>query len=1164
MDRLGILFFLLSFNLTTITSAQNLAATASATTSMNQIAVGADGETWGLNNSGFIFHWNAQSQTWQTLPGLLSQIAVGGGAFVWGINSAGQIYHYDTNAQTWNNIPGALSEISVGADGDVWGINSGQQVFHYDAARQEWIYIPILLAHLAVGNNSAVWALDSSDNIYRFNIGTQAFEQISGALKQISVGADGDIWGINAANQVYHFNTLLQNWEGVDGSLSQISVGSATNVCGVNPEGNIYTFDVKTQNWRQISGTVSHLSAGANGAVWGVNNAGNTYELASSQPSGPWQALPGWLSQIAVGPDNNVWGIAGTSIYHYNSRIQDWEQVPGTLAQIAVGFGGEVWGLNSTGLIYRYDAEAHKWTNIPGALSQISIGANGDVWGINPASLIYRYERDGNTWQWIPGALKQLSVGSDGTVWGVNSIDQIYRYNSMSQGWQYIPGALRQIVVGSKDNIWGLNAAGAIYRFDSAAQNWVNIPGFLSQISVAFDGTVWGINASSYIYHFNSSGQNWDSIAGTLSQVVVGASGGAWGINSAGSIFRTSSSILAASAASSPTQSAVGSTNDSSIAAMPVLTQSSSAYSSATAVHMTCTTGSSTIFYTTDGSIPSHTSRAFTTDIGVSSSETVTAICSAPGYQDSAIATLQLTLAATPTYSIPSGTYSSPQQLSMSCSSPAATIYYTTDGATPNTSSTRYVPGSPLSISSSELVSAICAVPGYVNSLVAGIAVIIQNQSDATSLTFTVDQSTVGANIPSDFLGFSFDATSIAQSWFRTTNTTLINLLNNLGAGTIRTGASGVDYTYWSRDTSITFPQAQAILHPSDIDAMFAFTKQVGWRVIFGLNLLAGNPTMDADEASYVAQIAGPNLVAFEIGNEPDGYVGAGQKASYSYAAFRNDFDTFSQAIRAHVPNAPIAGPVTSGNWLANFLRDESQQLSSVSQHYYATKNLTPAILSATTAANTASILQAASSAAQPYQLPVRMAETNSEWNAVSTGDVANTFMDTLWMTDYLFSAATQGIAGVNIHGGFGLCRYYSPLCSTNGRVVPQAAYYAMLLFHYAASQGKMVPITASSNQNMTAYAIVKDDGGLNVVLINKDSSTPVSAQISPGKAYARAIAQRLKSSSLLATSGITFAGNAVKADGTWSAGASETVSMSNGVYPLQVPAASAVVISFQ
>jgi uncharacterized repeat protein (TIGR03803 family) len=75
------------------------------------------------------------------------------------------------------------------------------------------------------------------------------------------------------------------------------------------------------------------------------------------------------------------------------------------------------------------------------------------------------------------------------------------------------------------------------------------------------------------------------------------------------------------------------------------------------------------------------------------------------------------TPAATPTFSVASGSYFSAQTVTISDATTGATIYYTTNGTTPTTSSTRYIGA--ITVNSPETIEAIAVATGYSASAVA-------------------------------------------------------------------------------------------------------------------------------------------------------------------------------------------------------------------------------------------------------------------------------------------------------------------------------------------------------------------------------------------------------------------------------------------------------------
>lgn len=89
--------------------------------------------------------------------------------------------------------------------------------------------------------------------------------------------------------------------------------------------------------------------------------------------------------------------------------------------------------------------------------------------------------------------------------------------------------------------------------------------------------------------------------------------------------------------------------------------------------------------------------------------------------------------AATPTFSVPSGTYAGPQNVTISDASPNATIYYTTDGSAPTTTSSIYT--STITVSASETIKAMAIATGYTQSATATASYVIAVVPPTPSIT---------------------------------------------------------------------------------------------------------------------------------------------------------------------------------------------------------------------------------------------------------------------------------------------------------------------------------------------------------------------------------------------------------------------------------------------
>src|SRR5256885_8422048 len=182
-------------------------------------------------------------------------------------------------------------------------------------------------------------------------------------------------------------------------------------------------------------------------------------------------------------------------------------------------------------------------------------------------------------------------------------------------------------------------------------------------------------------------------------------------------------------------------------------------FTSSVAITLTDSTPGAVIYYTTNGSTPTTSSAAYTGPITVTTTQTIKAIAAASGYTTRAVASGTYTIqgaAATPALSPSGGTFTSSVSVTITDSTPGATIYYTTDGSTPTASSTTY--SGPLTVTTTQTIKAIAAAPGYTTSAPASATYTIQvpaatpalspgGGTFTSSVAVTLTDSTPGAPI---------------------------------------------------------------------------------------------------------------------------------------------------------------------------------------------------------------------------------------------------------------------------------------------------------------------------------------------------------------------------------------------------------------------------------
>jgi len=479
---------------------------------------------------------------------------------------------------------------------------------------------------------------------------------------------------------------------------------------------DLWVFDTSNNQWTWIRGgsLVPCTACGQPGVIgtFSTPGAGNT--PGGRVPAAKWIDGKGnlWLFG-GLGSDSQGHGCYLNDLWEFDTSASLWAWEGGNqncisymvgLPAVFSPLGTPAVGSSPGSLV-----TAGSWTSANGNLwlfggEAIDLHGHGyyvnDVWEFNPSL---------GQWAWVSAnseAATGTNAGAYGTL-GTWSQTNVPGGRSANSSW-----------TDNQGNFWifggtGVNAApylgtlNDLWEFNSSINEWVwrsGSNGFYQPGSYGVLGTPSSTNNPGARH--DASG--WTDLKGNL--WLFGGLGydGASGFGFLNDMWQYSMSGQVVTRPPSP-------------AATPTFSVPTGSYPSSLAVTISDVTAGAIVYYTTDGTVPISRSAVYKGPIPVTSSETIAAIAVANGYTNSAIATAAYTLnlppTATPAFSVSEGTYTAPQTLTISDATAGATIYFTTDGKTPTTSSAIY--NSPITVNATETVEAIAVATGYSNSAVA-------------------------------------------------------------------------------------------------------------------------------------------------------------------------------------------------------------------------------------------------------------------------------------------------------------------------------------------------------------------------------------------------------------------------------------------------------------
>ena len=588
----------------------------------------------------------------------------------------------------------------------------------------------------------------------------------------------------NLLNDLWQFNPVTNQWTWVSGSSTggqAVVYGTlGTPAAGNSPGGR-----TNAVGWADANGNLWLFGGVVNGAS---NMSMFMNDLWKFTPSlGQWTWMGGNKTSGSYGVNGSLGTLAAGNIPSGRNSAMGWTDKSDNFWL----FGG--WGADNLNDLWEYSPTTNLWAWMGGD-NVSSCAASGScvlppVYGTQgtPAAANIpggRYASatwtDANGNLWLFGGFGYFAGTSDDDAY----LNDLWEFNIATRQWTWITGSNIPVNYGGNPGTYGTMGTSAPGNTPGArfyASPWTDLSGHLWLFGGAgMDGNGNSGNLSD-LWEFDPSINQWTWMDGSSTANSSGAYG-TLGIPAAGTLPTSRNSATSwtdskgnlwlFSGQGQNASSVNGYFNDlwkyeppSPPAAAPVISPAQGTFTSAQTVSITDATANATIYYTTDGSTPTTGSSVYNVPITVSSTETVEAIATASGYTNSAVTKAAYTItppAAAPVISPAQGTFTSAQTVSITDATANATIYYTTDGSTPTTSSSVY--NVPITVSSTETVEAIATASGYTNSAVTKAAYTISLPANPFPVIGGISPAFISAGGPNLTLtingtGFSANST---------------------------------------------------------------------------------------------------------------------------------------------------------------------------------------------------------------------------------------------------------------------------------------------------------------------------------------------------------------------------------------------------------------------
>ncbi|MCD9875696.1 cellulose-binding protein [Streptomyces guryensis] len=422
-------------------------------------------------------------------------------------------------------------------------------------------------------------------------------------------------------------------------------------------------------------------------------------------------------------------------------------------------------------------------------------------------------------------------------------------------------------------------------------------------------------------------------------------------------------------------------------------------------------------------------------------------------------------------------------------------------------------------------------VAGAVAALLAGAGAgaLALSAEAAPTVAVTVDAGTSLGTMPSTGVGLN---TAVYDAYMN--DASAASLMKAAGIRQLRfPGGSVADAYHWKTHTVTGGSWAAP---GTDFDHFMATAKKVGAQPIITANYGSGTPQEAAGWVKYANVDKGYGVKYWEIGNEIPGNGHYGSKwevdthADKSPTAYAKNLLAYAKAMKAVDPTVKIGAVLTTpgswpdglkasgdkADWNHTVLSIAGKSIDFVIIHWYPSGAGTADILNtpAQIAGTTSAVRSLLDTYAGPHAASVKIAvtETSSAMSPAQTSQAA-----ALFAPDTYMSWLEHGAVNVDwwdLHNGMGKPTTVNgetdyqdggvlSVGSCSGgtcepaRETPFPTYWGIRSLTALAQPGDTMVKASSANRSVAVHAVRSSNGGLNVMLINKNPQNAAQVSLS-------------------------------------------------------------------